>query len=266
MPIRLRTGALACLCLIWAPFRSFAQTDNHTTVVPLEDAATAPSTNVAAASLDRALARAVMAEFSPLLELAFSPDQAQGNPQGQTKQDQTKQDQTKPPATNPAAPTLEDLGLSPAQTQGNAQDQARLDKRSHMLKVHQRLGIITTIPLLATVLTGSSAGGKTSSSTSRDLHAALGSATTGLYLTTAYFSIFAPRVPGTTSRGPIRLHKALAWIHGPGMILTPILGVMAFDQRNRGEKVHGIASAHGAVAVTTAVAYGLAILSVSVRF
>jgi len=41
---------------------------------------------------------------------------------------------------------------------------------------------------------------------------------------------------------------------------------MAFDQRNRGEKVHGIASAHGAVAVTTAAAYALAILSVSVKF
>jgi hypothetical protein len=135
-----------------------------------------------------------------------------------------------------------------------------------MLKIHQRLGLITTIPLLATVISGSQAGGKSTSSASRDLHAALGSVTTGLYLTTAYFSIFAPRVPGTTTRGPIRLHKALAWIHGPGMILTPILGAMAFDQRSRGEKVHGIANAHGAVAYVTAVAYGLAILSVSVRF
>jgi hypothetical protein len=254
MPIiRLRTGALVCFCLHSAPFLLFAQTDNHTAPAPLQDRAIAASTNVAAASLDRALARAVVAEFHPLSSVS---DQAQGNPP----------DQTKPPAASPAAPTLEDLGLSPAQTQGNAQDQARLDKRSRMLKIHQRLGLITTIPLLATVITGSSAAGKSSSSSSRDLHAALGSVTTGLYLTTAYFSIFAPRVPGTTTRGPIRLHKALAWIHGPGMILTPILGVMAYDQRNRGEKVHGIASAHGAVAVTTAAAYGLAILSVSVRF
>ena len=259
MPILLRTGALACLCLIWAPFRSFGQTDNPTPVPP-DDGATALSTNVAAASLDRALARAVTAEFSPFSS-DFSPDQAPGNPQGQTQQGQTN-----PPATNPAPPTLEDLGLSPAQTQGNAQDQARLDRRSHMLKIHQRLGLITAVPLIATVFSGGFAGGKTTSSSSRDLHAALGSVTTGLYLTTAYFSIFAPRVPGTTARGPIRLHKALAWIHGPGMILTPILGVMAFDQRNRGEKVHGIASAHGAVAVTTAAAYALAILSVSVKF
>jgi hypothetical protein len=254
MPVnRLRTGALACLCLLSAPFLSLAQTDNDTTAVPLEDRASAASTNVAETSLDRALARAVVAEFSPL---SFDSDQAQGNPP----------DQAKPPAADPAPPTLEDLGLSPAQTQGSAQDQARLDKRSHMLKIHQRLGLITTIPLLATVISGSQAGGKSTSSTSRDLHAALGSVTAGLYLTTAYFSIFAPRVPGTVMRGPIRLHKALAWIHGPGMILTPILGAMAFDQRSRGEKVHGIANAHGAVAYVTAVAYGLAILSVSVRF
>src|ERR1700719_3516580 len=103
--------ALACLCLLSAPFLSFAQTDNDTTA-PLEDRAPALSTNVATASLDRALARAVVAEFSPL---SFDSDQAQGNPP----------DQTKPPATNPAPPTLEDLGLSPAQTQGSAQDQAR---------------------------------------------------------------------------------------------------------------------------------------------
>jgi hypothetical protein len=158
------------------------------------------------------------------------------------------------------------LGFPPAQTQPNAEEQARLNKRSHMLKIHQRLGLITTAPLVATVITGSLAGGRSTSSTDRDLHAALGSATAGLYLTTAYFSIFAPKMPGTSSRGPIRLHKALAWIHGPGMILTPVLGAMAFEQKNRGEKVHGIAQAHGPVAIITAGAYGLAILSVSVKF
>jgi hypothetical protein len=82
----------------------------------------------------------------------------------------------------------------------------------------------------------------------------------------AYYAIRAPRIPGTETRGPIRLHKALAFIHGPGMILTPILGAMAFDEKSRGEKVHGIASAHGAVAIITAAAYGAAILSVSIKF
>ena len=124
--------------------------------------------------------------------------------------------------------SLEDLGFSAAQTQGSAEEQARLEKRSQMLKVHQP-------------------------------H-------TGLYFTSASFAIFAPKIPGTHAHGPIRLHKALTWIHGPGMILTPVLGAMAFAQRSRGERVHGIASAHSVVAIVTAAAYGASILSVSLKF
>ncbi|MFZ0433547.1 MAG: carboxypeptidase-like regulatory domain-containing protein, partial [Candidatus Acidiferrales bacterium] len=163
--------------------------------------------------------------------------------------------------------SLGNLGFSPAQTQGNAREQERLDKRSHMLQVHQRLGLITTIPLVATVVSGAFAGGKSTvtSSTDRDLHAALGSTTAGLYVATAYFAIFAPKIPGTKVEGNIKLHKALALIHGPGMILTPILGEMAFSQRSQGERVHGIAHYHGQVAIVTAGAYGAAILSVSIK-
>jgi Carboxypeptidase regulatory-like domain len=159
--------------------------------------------------------------------------------------------------------SLQDLGFTPNQTQGSAQQQALLNKRSHMLKVHQELGLITTVPLLATVISGSFAGGKSTSSTARDLHAGLGALTAGLYFSSAYYAIFAPKVAGTKPRGSIRLHRALAWIHGPGMILTPVLGAMAFAQRSRGEKVHGIASAHPEVAYITTAAYVAAILSVS---
>ena len=167
---------------------------------------------------------------------------------------------------NPEAPSLGDLGFPVDQTKGSAQDQARLDKRSHMLKTHQRLGLITTAPLLATLISSSGAGGRNGTASGRELHAALGGVTAGLYLTTASFAVFAPKVPGTTVRGPIRVHRALAWIHGPGMILTPILGALAYDQRSRGEKVHGIAQYHSAVGAVTGVAYGLAILSVSIKF
>lgn len=163
--------------------------------------------------------------------------------------------------------SLADLGLSPTQTQGSAQDQARLDKRSHMLKLHQRFGLIATAPLVASVITGTFAGGKSTSSTDRWTHLALGSAAGDLYFISAYYAIRAPKIPGTETRGrPMRLHKALAWIHGPGMILTPILGAIAFDQKSKGEKVHGIASAHGAVAIVTAGAYGASILSVSLKW
>lgn len=167
----------------------------------------------------------------------------------------------------PGAPSLSDLGFSPAQMAGSAQEQARLDRRSHMLKTHQRLGLITTAPLIATLIVANGAASRRNPSASgRELHAALGGVTAGLYLTTAGFAIFAPKVPGTTVRGPIRLHRALAWIHGPGMILTPLLGALAYEQRSKGQRIHGIAQAHGPVAVVTAAAYGLAIFSVSIKF
>jgi Carboxypeptidase regulatory-like domain len=162
--------------------------------------------------------------------------------------------------------SLSDLGFTPAQTQANPAEQARLNRRSHMLKIHQKLGLITAAPLLATIITGFGAGGRQTSSSSRDLHVALGSTTAALYFTTASFAIFAPKIPGTETRGPIRWHKALAWVHGTGMILTPILGAMAFNQKSKGERVHGIASLHGPVAVITGAAYGAALLSVSVKF
>jgi len=165
-----------------------------------------------------------------------------------------------------SGPSLADLGFNTAQTQSNPEEQARLDRRTHMLKVHQKMGLITTGPLLATIISGFGAGGKRTSSGTRDFHAALGSATAGLYFTTAYFAIRAPRIQGTGTRGPIRVHKALAWIHGPGMVVTPILGAIAFDQKSKGEKVHGIASLHGPVAIITGAAYGAALLSVSVKF
>lgn len=203
--------------------------------------------NAAADSLERSLDHVTLA--------AFFPGPAQ-NPQ----------DQAKPPANNPAAPDIGDLGFPDAQTKGDIAAQARLDKRSHMLKIHQRIGLIDTVPLIATVFLGAGAGGKSTSTADRWAHLALGSVTGDLYFISAYYAIRAPRIPGTQTRGQIRLHKALAWIHGPGMILTPVLGAMAFDEKSKGERVHGIASAHGAVAVVTAGAYGLAIASVSFKF
>jgi len=170
------------------------------------------------------------------------------------------------PSPNKTEPSLEDLGFSKTETQSNAAQQALLDKRTHMLRIHQRMGLITTIPLVATVILGPGSGGKSEGTAIRDLHVALGSLTGDLYGITAWYAIRAPRIEGTEKRGPIRFHEAMAWIHGPGMILTPILGALAFEQKNNGEKVHGIASLHGPVAIVTAGAFGAALLSVSLKF
>lgn len=175
------------------------------------------------------------------------------------------------PQQPPAAPSLGDLGFSPQQTQADPKLQALLDRRTHMLKVHQTLGLITLGPMAATLITGPMAAAKgrngeaiqEPTSANLDFHMALGGLTTGMYWTTAFYAIDAPRIPGSHHRGPIRFHEALAWIHGPGMIATPILGYMAYKQENSGEKVHGIASAHAPVAVITVGAYAAAMLAVS---
>jgi hypothetical protein len=170
------------------------------------------------------------------------------------------------PSSAQTEPALEDLGFSKTEMQSNTAQQALLDKRTRMLKMHQRFGLITTVPLLATLIVSVNAGGKSTSTTSRDLHVALGAVTGDLYGITAYYAIRAPRISRDKKKGPIKFHEAMAWIHGPGMILTPILGTMAFNQKSNGEKVHGIASAHGPVAIVTAGAFGAALLSVSLKF
>lgn len=170
------------------------------------------------------------------------------------------------PSSVKTEPSLEDLGFSKSEQQANPQEQALLDKRTHMLKIHQRMGLITAAPLIATVITSINAGGRSEGTASRDLHVALGALTGDLYGITAWYALRTPRLKDTPKRGPIRFHEAMAWIHGPGMVLTPILGAMAFSQKNNGEKVHGIAQAHGPVAIVTAGAFGAALLSVSVKF
>ena len=183
--------------------------------------------------------------------------------------DAPQQQQT--PTAPPSAPSLSDLGFTPQETQANTQLQTTLAKRTEMLKIHQRLGLITVIPMAAAVFTGpmAKAKGKNGQIISEptdanlDFHAALGGLTTALYFTTASYAIFAPRIPNNPKHGGIRWHETLAWVHGPGMILTPVLGYMAYKQENSGEKAHGIAAQHGTVAYVTAIAYGTSIIAVS---
>jgi hypothetical protein len=196
------------------------------------------------------------------VDLLLAPEQAEQTPNAPSPVS---------PAQAPPSPSLEDLGFPTQQTQGNAQLQATLEKRTRMLRIHQKLGLFTLIPMTAAVITGpmAKAKGKNGETiheptqTNLDVHAALGGLTTAMYFTTAYYSIFAPRVPGNPKHGGIRWHEALAFVHGPGMVLTPILGAMAYNQENNGEKAHGFAAQHGTVAYVTVIAYGASIVAVS---
>jgi uncharacterized membrane protein len=173
-----------------------------------------------------------------------------------------------------AAPSLDDLGFGKDQTQADPKLQARLNKRTHMLSMHQKMGLITLAPMVASLITSGMAVGEhrntngttTLTPTGRKVHAGLGIATVDLYSTTAMLALFAPKIPGTTSRGGTKLHKILAWVHGSGMIATPILGALAYQQKSHGERIHGAAKLHPLAAWTTTLAYGAAMASVSFKF
>jgi len=168
---------------------------------------------------------------------------------------------------NPAPPSLSDLGLTPDQTKADPDAQARLDRRTQMLKIHQRLGLLTTIPIAAACFSGAGAVPDRNTygdTTSRDVHVGIAAAAIGMYAATAFYAIRAPRIPDSgPARGGIKIHKYLIWIHAPGMILTPILGTMAFNDIANGHKPGGIEQYHQEVAVTTAVAYAASIIAVS---
>ena len=143
-----RMIALAWACLLMVPWVSLAQTSKDAPASPQENKTAAP---------------------------------AQENQAAQAPQDNkthpAPQNLPNAPSSSTSEPSLTDLGFPTEQTQGDAKQQALLDKRTHMLKIHQRMGLITTIPLIVTVATSLNAGGKSTSTASRDLHTALGGLT-----------------------------------------------------------------------------------------
>jgi hypothetical protein len=123
--VRRRMFTLAWGCLLLVPCVSLAQTSS-------KDAPRSPQENETAAP-------------------------AQENQAAQVPQDNkvppAPQNLPNAPSSTTSEPSLTDLGFPAEQTQGDAKQQALLDKRTHMLKIHQRMGLITTIPLIVTVAT-----------------------------------------------------------------------------------------------------------------
>lgn len=243
-PLRIRTSLLFGACLAAGPW-AYASTPTNAS---LPDA---PSARLSAAAPHTLLVSLEAATTAPPLGDAHDAEQEPSAP---------------PVAQNSQAPSLSDLGITNKEVQADPDLQAKLDRRSHMLKVHQRWGLITLVPMAAACISSIAAGPdpkKGGNDTWRDVHLALGATTAVSYGITASYAIRAPRVPHGQTKGAIKLHKILAWVHGPGMIATPILGAMAYNQAADGKKPTGAAAAHGAIATTTVIAYGAALLAVS---
>jgi hypothetical protein len=227
--------------------------------------------SVLAAILAAPIAFATLAPAQTASSSDTPTDQASAEPSRiplpEAPQPQQQQPSTSSAGQNPNEPSLSDLGLTANQTKPDPDLQARLDRHTQMLKIHQRLGLITLIPLAAACISSAAAPpdprNGSGNTVGRDIHISLGSLSVVMYGLTASYAIRAPKISEGPVKGGIKIHKYLIYIHAPGMILTPILGAMAFNEANNGEKVHGIASAHAAVAWTTVASYSAAIIAVS---
>lgn len=136
---------------------------------------------------------------------------------------------------------LEDLKFDQSDLKVDAKKQEILEKRVSMLDTHQTLGYVTAGLLTASMITGKE--GEVT-----DAHKYLGIAAGLSYYATAYYAIKAPEIEGTEHKGASLWHKRLAWVHGPAMLMVPVLGLLAERQLDKGEKIHGIAKLHKPVA------------------
>lgn len=156
---------------------------------------------------------------------------------------------------------LSDLGFSTDDTKINPAEQKVFEKRSNMLQAHQILGLVTLGLMSATYLTASE------HQSASMAHQILGYTTAAAYAATAYYALNAPEVEGITATGwNMRIHRALVFVHLPGMILTPIAGYLANRAYKNGKKPTGLASYKGAIASATYFSFAAAALSVTINF
>lgn len=150
------------------------------------------------------------------------------------------------------------------------------DLRSHKLEHHKKMGHITLGLMTATFASAvwakhevdnarASRGGlaRPGDASKYHLHMGLAAASLISYFTTAYFSLSAPK-PDNYPESPARAwHKGLAWIHGPAMILAPILGFLAFKDIHDGGDPSGLGKLHKPVMMAGfaafAASYGIAV-------
>ncbi|MCB9062198.1 MAG: hypothetical protein H6622_11815 [Halobacteriovoraceae bacterium] len=140
--------------------------------------------------------------------------------------------------------SLDDLKFDESKVKIDPVMSAKVTQRKSMLKTHQILALSSLAVLTGTILSGEE--GK-----STDFHKWSGIAGGALYYTAAGFALAAPELDGEREESwNMKWHKRLAWIHGPAMLLAPVLGYLANEKYKKGEKVEGILKAHSVIAGT----------------
>ncbi len=196
------------------------------------------------------------------------------------------------PAPAPATPPAEDACAADREACQESENIARtvLRHRERSLRTHRAFGIAAWSSLLVTEVLGTiqlvnqdswfgrgacandpGAFGCRQSSLITGLHEGFAFTTVGLYVTAGVIAAAAAD-PEHAAEGDgaaqrrLRLHKTLAWIHGAGMVLLPILGIIsaypqilgATTNEARADVGRAMRSLHAIVGYTTFTAFTIA--------
>jgi hypothetical protein len=164
------------------------------------------------------------------------------------------QDAKKTPNLN-----IQELGFSNEIARPAPDLERTLKDREYYLRQHQIWGLLTTGAMAAALLSGGEGNLPPE-------HPFLAGLAVTAYGAAAYTAWKAPDLPGGKISGGSAWHRRLAWVHFPGMVLTPVLGYIAAKKMERGEKLDGVEKYHKDAAGITTVALALAVLSVSFEF
>jgi len=128
--------------------------------------------------------------------------------------------------------------------------------RRELLSAHQIVGLTTFVSMLATIYYGQRMYNN-QDFTLRHTHRELAFFTIGAYTTTALLALATP--PPLVRRkqwSSISTHKALAWVHLTGLIVTPTIGLMIKNSASP-RRLEGF---HLASAYLTTATFGASIL------
>lgn len=138
--------------------------------------------------------------------------------------------------------SLNDLGFKKDELALDPAANKLLQERTEKLKLHQNFAIATAVALTATALLGGTAKDNDTA------HAIAGVAGSALYWTTAYFAWTAPRPDTVKDTGSTKIHRALTYVHVPLMALSPLLGYLNHENKEKGKKSSALVKNHGGVA------------------
>lgn len=127
--------------------------------------------------------------------------------------------------------------------------------RRTMLTLHQIGGYATLAAMIATAFAGQMIINGNESY--EDMKEGLAWTTVGLYFSTASLALFTPP-PAIRRNGfsSLSIHKALAWVHFTGMVITPILGTLIEDE-------HSVRVFHQVSGYATTAAFAGAMISIT---